>query len=153
MEDLKNRVFSKEFNDTFNGEQLRDFQKETEIGNKLYCFGLQLQSMKHRRDILAKLEEIDLYLTRIDQADCMLLNWAIQPSMVALVQPRFMKHSCGDVRILVASCLSEIIRITALLYPMLTTSWSRYGNISWTAWMVSMIAKILHLASRLKYWK
>lgn len=26
-------LFSKEFNDTFNGDQLRDLQKEKEVGN------------------------------------------------------------------------------------------------------------------------
>lgn len=40
MADLKSDFFSKKFNDTFNGDQLRDLQKEKEVGDRLHVIGL-----------------------------------------------------------------------------------------------------------------
>ncbi|GLJ21254.1 hypothetical protein SUGI_0390130 [Cryptomeria japonica] len=115
--DQKSDLFSKEFNDTFNGDQLRDLQKEKEIGNWLFLIGLQLESMKFHDGVLSKLEELDSYLSKVDQPDWRLLNWALQPSMLTLVQHKFMEHPHKDVRLAVASCLSEITRITTPVAP------------------------------------
>ena len=112
MESLKNQVFASEFNDTFNGEQLRNLQKEKQLG-WLYILGLQLEHMESSNDVLSRLKEIETYLTNVEQTDCRLPNWAIQPSMVTLVQPKFMEHPHKDVRLLVASYLKEIMRITS----------------------------------------
>lgn len=111
MESLESPIFSKEFNGTFYGVHLRDIWKEMKIGNELCCLGWQLEQ-KITSSMLAELNEINSYLSRIDQADCRLFNWAMQPTMVALVQHRFMNHPLRDVRLAVASCLSEITRIT-----------------------------------------
>ena len=84
MESLKNQVFYSEFNDTFNSEQLRKLQKEKQLG-RLYVLGWKLEQMESSNDVLSKLEEIETYLTNVEKADCRLLNWALQPSMVTLV--------------------------------------------------------------------
>ena len=53
MENLKSEVFSKESTNTFNNEQLRDLQKETEIGKGLYITVLQLESTKSIHDVIS----------------------------------------------------------------------------------------------------
>ncbi|GLJ36608.1 hypothetical protein SUGI_0736100 [Cryptomeria japonica] len=114
--DQKSDLFSKEFNDTFNGDQPRDLQKK-EVGSWLYTIGLGLESLKLSNDVLSKLEELDSYLSKADQSDWRILNWALKPSMLALVQHRLLEHPCEEVRLAVASCHNEIIRMTALVAP------------------------------------
>lgn len=86
MDFLKSNLFLKEFNDTFNGHQLQNLQKEHEAGNSLYVIGLQLPTTKSMDALLPKLHELETFLSKIDQPDCRLLNWALQPSMIALLQ-------------------------------------------------------------------
>lgn len=76
-----------------------------------------MESIKFPDGVLSKLKELDSYLSKVDQSDCRLLNWALQPSMLALVQHKFMEHLHKDVRLAVASCLSEITRITTPRAP------------------------------------
>lgn len=59
---------SKEFDDAFSGDQLRGLQKEKEIGNWLYVVGLHLESMKLPNGIISTLEELDSYLSNVDQS-------------------------------------------------------------------------------------
>lgn len=73
--------------------------------------------------MLAKFDEINSYLSRIDQSDCRLFNWAMHRSMVAFVQRRFMNHPHKDVRLAVASCLSEITWITTPITPYTDHIW------------------------------
>lgn len=88
-------------------------QKEKQVG-WLYVLGLQLEQMESSNDVLSKLEEIEAYLANVEQANCTLLNCALQPSMVTFVQPRFMEHPDKRVNLVVASCLNEIMGITSL---------------------------------------
>ena len=83
MENLKNKVLSREFNNTFNGDQLRDLRKETKIGSGLCIMGCQLESMD---GVLTKLEKLDSSLTKVEHSDWRIFNWALQLSMVALLQ-------------------------------------------------------------------
>ena len=69
--------------------------------------------MKSLNGVLSNLEEIETYLTNIEQAVCRLTNWALQPKMVTLVKPEFMEHPHKDVRLKVSSCLNEIMQITS----------------------------------------
>ena len=78
--------------------------------------GLQLKPLKFL-DVLSKLEGLSLYLSKVDQSDWRLLNWALQPSMLALVQHRLIEHPHKDVRLTMASCLSEILRTTTHVAP------------------------------------
>lgn len=75
--DHKSDIFSKEFNDIFNGDQLRDLQKEKEVGNWLLLIGLQFESMKFLYGVLSKLEGLDSYLSKVDQSNWSILNWAL----------------------------------------------------------------------------
>ena len=60
-------------------------------------------------------------MTNVEQADCrpsfttLNVGSALQPSMVTLVQPKFMEHPHKNVRLAIASCLNEIIRITSTI--------------------------------------
>ena len=87
-------------------------QKEKQLG-RLYVLGLQLEHMDFSNDVLSKLEEIETYFTNAEQAGCRLANWALQPLEITLVQLKFMEHPHKDVRLAVASCLNEIMRITS----------------------------------------
>ena len=109
MENMKHGVFSKEFNGTFNAEQIRDLPKEMEVGNWLYMAGLRLDSINSLDTIHQELEVIEMYLTRVKQADCRLLNPALQPTMVTLVQLEFMEHPQKEMRLVVALCFSAIM--------------------------------------------
>ena len=66
---------------------------------------------------LLKLEKLDSLLYEVNQSDWRSLNWALKPSMLALIQPKFLEHPCEGVRLIVASCLCEIIKLASLIPP------------------------------------
>jgi hypothetical protein len=48
---------------------------------------------------------------------------ALQPSIDALVDPSLLKHKDKDIQVLVASCISEILRIVAPDAPFTDETW------------------------------
>jgi len=56
-------------------------------------------------------------LSPIEKSDWKRVGWALKPSMIVLIQPMFLEHSCENVRLTVASCLSWIIALTSPLQP------------------------------------
>lgn len=66
---------------------------------------------------LLKLEELASLLSKVDQSNGKSLNWALKPSMLALVQHKYLKHPCIWVKLLVASCLSSIMMLAAPIPP------------------------------------
>ena len=52
-------------------------------------------------------------LSDMDQSPSMSILESMQPFLKAIVKPELLKHQDKDVKLLVASCLCEITRITA----------------------------------------
>ncbi|KAK6927622.1 hypothetical protein RJ641_006213, partial [Dillenia turbinata] len=76
-------------------------------GNKL------LQHPTSVDELLPLLDKVEGYLSRVEQSPSKAMQNALSPSMNALVTDKFLRHLDADVRISVASCISEITRITA----------------------------------------
>ena len=45
------------------------------------------------------------------------LIWALKPAMLAFIQHKFLRGLCEGVKLLIASCLSNIMRLTAPIPP------------------------------------
>lgn len=113
------KPFSKGVHITLQHNQLRDLQNEKEVGNWLFVLGSDLKFMKIG-DVLYQLEELDAYLSKVVHSNWKILSWALKPSMLALIQRKFMEHPCKEVRLVVTSYLFEIIRIVAHVPPTTT---------------------------------
>lgn len=98
-------------------EQIRDLQKEWEVGNWLFALGFGLKNLKMTAKTFLNLEKLESHLSKVSQSNLRALNWALIPAMLALIHPRFLEHPCEGVRLIVASCLSEIIKITSPMLP------------------------------------
>ncbi|XP_071712320.1 sister chromatid cohesion protein PDS5 homolog D-like [Rutidosis leptorrhynchoides] len=79
----------------------------TEAGQQL---SFPPSSIKHLLDLLDKTERL---LTCVVQLPSVSMQGALAPSMGTLIGDELIKHSDTNVRVSVASCLSEIARITA----------------------------------------
>ncbi|XP_050363870.1 sister chromatid cohesion protein PDS5 homolog C isoform X2 [Argentina anserina] len=64
-------------------------------------------------DLLPLLDRIESYLSKVEQSPNKSMQAALLPSQKALVAERLFRHSDPDVQVSVASCISEITRITA----------------------------------------
>lgn len=58
-------------------------------------------------------QQTESLLSRVDQSPTQSMSNALRPSMKALVVKELLGHSDIDVKVAVASCVSEITRITA----------------------------------------
>ena len=79
------------------------------MGHKIFKLGIDLKHMK----VLFKLDELDALLSKVNQIEGKKLIWALKPAMLALIQHKFLEEPCEQVRLPVASCLSNIMRLTA----------------------------------------
>ena len=68
-------------------------------------------------EALFKLDELDALLSNVNQLERKKLIWALKPAMLALIQHKFLAELCEGVRLPVASCLSNIMRLTTLIPP------------------------------------
>ncbi|XP_076951233.1 uncharacterized protein LOC143624472 [Bidens hawaiensis] len=64
-------------------------------------------------DLLPLLDKVEKLLSKVDQSPKKSMLDALKPSMRALIHDKLSKHSDVDVKVAVASCISEITRITA----------------------------------------
>ncbi|KAL8099097.1 sister chromatid cohesion protein PDS5 homolog D isoform X2 [Apium graveolens] len=64
-------------------------------------------------DLLGSLDQVDGLLSKVEQAPSRSMQDALYPSMKALISDQLVKHFDIDVKVSVASCLSELTRITA----------------------------------------
>ncbi|KAI5600693.1 hypothetical protein BDE02_01G042400 [Populus trichocarpa] len=87
---------------------------ETELQERLKEAGKSLlnppSSVNELLDLLDKLER---FLANVEQAPPRSMQDALLPTMKALISSALLRHSDEDVRFAVASCTSEITRITA----------------------------------------
>ncbi|KAH0469044.1 hypothetical protein IEQ34_002276 [Dendrobium chrysotoxum] len=78
-----------------------------DIGNKLVSLPSDLQHL------LLLLDKAKNLLSRMEQSPSTSMLTTVQPAMKALIAKDLLGHSDMDVNISIASCLSEITRITA----------------------------------------
>ncbi|KAI3690114.1 hypothetical protein L2E82_48089 [Cichorium intybus] len=64
-------------------------------------------------ELLPVLDQVEKLLSKVDQSPKKSMLDALKPSMRALIQNSLSSHSDVDVKVAVASCISEITRITA----------------------------------------
>ncbi|KAJ1396294.1 Armadillo-type fold [Sesbania bispinosa] len=64
-------------------------------------------------DLLRLLDQVESCLSRVEQSPGESMQNALAPSLKALVADELLRHSDVDVKVAVASCISEITRITA----------------------------------------
>ncbi|MED6216964.1 hypothetical protein PIB30_013179 [Stylosanthes scabra] len=82
-------------------EQLR------EAGNKL------LDPPSSVDELLSLLDQVENCLSKVEQSPSKSTQDALSPALKALIADKLFKHSDVDVKVAVASCISEITRITA----------------------------------------
>ncbi|KAK2452863.1 nucleolar protein dao-5 [Trifolium repens] len=88
-----------------------------EVGTSLlYCnqrFFHRAQKGASVDNLLRRLCQIRSCLSRVEQAPTEYIKNALSPSLKALIADKLINHSNVDVEVALASCLSEITRITA----------------------------------------
>ncbi|KAF7817297.1 Sister chromatid cohesion protein PDS5 like B-B [Senna tora] len=62
---------------------------------------------------LSYLEQIESFLSRVEQSPAKSMQNALSVSLKALIADKLLRHSDDDVKVAVASCITEITRITA----------------------------------------
>ncbi|KAK4277237.1 hypothetical protein QN277_015259 [Acacia crassicarpa] len=78
-----------------------------EAGNKL------LDPPSSVDELLPLLDRVESCLSRVEQSPSRSMQNALSPSLKAMVADQLLRHSDVDVKVAVASCISEITRITA----------------------------------------
>ncbi|KAH9293472.1 hypothetical protein KI387_041323, partial [Taxus chinensis] len=87
---------------------------EGELKMQLYRLGKMLDPPPLSRDgLLNILEEAANCLSMVKQSDYQVVSFAMNSLMNHLASPRFLRHSSTDVRLVVVTCISEIMRIKA----------------------------------------
>ncbi|KAJ4704111.1 sister chromatid cohesion protein PDS5-like A-like [Melia azedarach] len=85
-----------------------------ELGQQLREVGSRLETPPSTKDALVKLlKQAATCLSELDQSPPASMLVAMQPFLDAIVKPALLKHLDKDVRLLVATCICEITRITA----------------------------------------
>ncbi|OUZ99563.1 hypothetical protein BVC80_7681g2 [Macleaya cordata] len=64
-------------------------------------------------ELIPLLDQVESFLSRVEQSPSKSMQNAISPLMKALVANELLRHSDMDVKVSIASCISEITRITA----------------------------------------
>ncbi|KAJ1413122.1 Armadillo-type fold [Sesbania bispinosa] len=82
-------------------------EKLLEVGNEL------LVPPSSVKKLLSLLDRVQRSLSRIEQSPSNSMLTALTPSLKALIGDKLLRHSHVDVKVAVASCISEITRITA----------------------------------------
>lgn len=79
----------------------------SDAGNKL------IHPPSSRDELLRLLDQVESFLSKVEQSPAKSMHDALSPLMKALVANDLLRHSDVDVKVAVASCISEITRITA----------------------------------------
>lgn len=84
------------------------------LEQQLKELGSKLESLPSTKDALVKLlKQAATCLSELDQSPSASMLESMQPFLDAVVKPELLKHQDRDVKLLVATCVCEITRITA----------------------------------------
>ncbi|KAF3451892.1 hypothetical protein FNV43_RR07988 [Rhamnella rubrinervis] len=84
------------------------------LEQQLKELGSKLEAPPSTKDALVKLlKQAAVCLSELDQSPSALILESMQPLLNAIVKPELLKHQDRDVKLLVATCICEITRITA----------------------------------------
>ncbi|XP_076936673.1 uncharacterized protein LOC143603892 [Bidens hawaiensis] len=87
---------------------------DVDLEPQLKDVGKQLsQQLDSNDELLLVLDKLEKLLLKVDQSPKKSMLEALRPSINALIRDSLLKHSDMDVKVSVASCISEITRITA----------------------------------------
>ncbi|KAL2237373.1 UNVERIFIED_CONTAM: Sister chromatid cohesion protein PDS5 [Sesamum indicum] len=87
---------------------------DKELEERLTAAGSSLlQPPSSLDELLSLLDQIEEFLSKVEQSPAKSMQAALSPLMKALVAEELVKHPDVDVKVGVASCISEITRITA----------------------------------------
>ncbi|XP_020583977.1 uncharacterized protein LOC110027049 isoform X2 [Phalaenopsis equestris] len=87
-------------------------EKEVEV--RLRELGVRLASPPTDIDELLRiLDQTEIYLSRVEQSPSSSMSDALGPVMNSLITKEFLNHTKADVKVFVAACIHEIIRVTA----------------------------------------
>ncbi|KAJ7958504.1 Sister chromatid cohesion protein PDS5-like B-B [Quillaja saponaria] len=87
---------------------------DKELEEKLFEAGNKLVDPPSSVDeLLPLLDQVESCLSRVEQSPIKSMQNALSPSLKALISNELLRHSDPDVKVAVASCISEITRITA----------------------------------------
>ncbi|KAL6523871.1 hypothetical protein OROMI_030966 [Orobanche minor] len=87
---------------------------DKELEERLTAAGKSLlQPPSSLDELLPLLDQIEKLLSKVEQSPTQSMQTALSPLVKALVVEELLKHSDADVKVGVASCISEITRITA----------------------------------------
>ncbi|KAM0070122.1 putative sister chromatid cohesion protein Pds5 [Helianthus debilis subsp. tardiflorus] len=87
---------------------------DVELEQRIKEIGKQLSHPPDSvEELLTVLDKVEKLLSKVDQSPKRPMIDALKPSMRALIKDGLSKHSDVDVKVAVASCISEITRITA----------------------------------------
>jgi sister-chromatid-cohesion protein PDS5 len=86
---------------------------KNQLEQQVFEVGIKLQSLPHfKYTLLTILKPTTKILSKIDQSPSQVMLDAIHPLREALVMPMLLRHQDGGVSLMVATCISEIIRIS-----------------------------------------
>ncbi|XP_038720908.1 uncharacterized protein LOC120013237 [Tripterygium wilfordii] len=93
---------------------MMDASEDKEIEQQLMRAGNRLgEPPSSVNELLALLDQLEQCLRKVEQAPKKSMLDALDPSLKALVANQLIRHSDVDVKVAVASCIIEIMRITA----------------------------------------
>ncbi|XP_034898204.1 sister chromatid cohesion protein PDS5 homolog A isoform X1 [Populus alba] len=88
--------------------------EEKKLEEKLKEVGSKLETLPSTKDGVVKLlKQAATCLSEMDQSPPASVSESMQPFLDAIVKPELLKHQDRDVKLLVATCICEITRITA----------------------------------------
>lgn len=87
---------------------------EKELEDRLRELGMRLASPPSDIDeLLRLLDQIEIYLSRVEQSPSTSMSDALHPVKNSLITKEFLNHPETVVKVFVAACINEIIRVTA----------------------------------------
>ncbi|VAI58409.1 unnamed protein product [Triticum turgidum subsp. durum] len=87
---------------------------DSDLEEQLKDVGARLQEAPDDSDGLLKLlYDVEKYLLRVEQSPAASTFAAVRPAMDALIKNELLTHPNAEVKLAIASCISEVTRITA----------------------------------------
>lgn len=96
-------------------------------------------------------QKAEYYLSRVEQSPSKSIESALSPYMKALVADKLFKHTDIDIKVAVASCISEITRISAPEAPYNDDLMKVPPHIGLTSFKSHMLILHVHIPINLSY--